>query len=875
MDDTILKIALAGLMHDIGKFAERAGFEANAEFLNNNAGLYQPYIESQKRHSHRHAVYTAAFLDYFNEHLPSQLSKASWGLGDTFANLAAGHHKPETPLQWIIAMADRISSGFDRQQFEEYNKSIPIKDYKKTRLLSIFEQVDPDKNNTDSPGLNKPDLKYRYRLKALSPDSIFPEEASVETAQSAEEEYQELLLGFKESLSRIAHKRENISLWYEHFDSLLCNYISHIPAATVGNVIHDVSLYDHSRATAAIAAALYRYHVDSGSLNTEDIKDYFPKKFLIISADFYGIQDFIFSEGGESAKGRAKMLRGRSFMVSLFSELAAHYFCDLLQLPVTSVLLNAAGKFTIICHNTPEARKSVLAAKERINQWLFDRFYGENSIGVSLVEAAPTDFANNKNKCFSDLWEKLGRKVEREKYNRIDLNKYGGAVTGYLESFDSNLDQSLCHYCGKRPSTVKAMIATEVEGKNSCNICKDQKFLGENIVKRNRLAITTVDADIKGSTEKLTEPIFGRYQVCFTTGLLNELARDNSLLRYWQISERNADSDSGVITQKYIGGYVPVYTEEDLMDDRLVAGRKSDARKEEMIDQVKEGVPKTFHHLACKARVFSSGNDKKSSGIEALGILKADVDNLGLVFSCGLPKKQLTLSRLATMSRQMNAFFSMYVPHCLKSKPEFSNIYTVFAGGDDLFLVGPWNSITDFASKLNDKFRAYTCHNKNITISAGISLHKPGEPLKTFYELSELALETSKNTKGKNCLTVFGETVGWDELQKLIEIQNRLKHWLNDEVISKGMLYKFNHFQDMADRERRIKDIKGGITIDDVEACLWRPRFKYSVVRNVDKELEGKEKRQAIQDVMKATEWFDKYGGKIKIPLWRILYEMR
>ena len=59
---------------------------------------------------------------------------------DTFINLAAGHHKPQTPMQWIIAMADRISSGWDRAKFdEEYNRAITPPDYKKTRLLPIFE----------------------------------------------------------------------------------------------------------------------------------------------------------------------------------------------------------------------------------------------------------------------------------------------------------------------------------------------------------------------------------------------------------------------------------------------------------------------------------------------------------------------------------------------------------------------------------------------------------------------------------------------------------------------------------------------------------------------------------------------------------------
>lgn len=37
----------------------------------------------------------------------------------------------------------------------------------------------------------------------------------------------------------------------------------------------------------------------------------------------------------------------------------------------------------------------------------------------------------------------------------------------------------------------------------------------------------------------------------------------------------------------------------------------------------------------------------------------------------------------------MNFFFVVYLPHLLKTHPDFRDVYTVFAGGDDLFLIGP------------------------------------------------------------------------------------------------------------------------------------------------------------------------------------------
>jgi CRISPR-associated protein Csm1 len=67
-----------------------------------------------------------------------------------------------------------------------------------------------------------------------------------------------------------------------------------------------------------------------------------------VQGDFFGIQDFIFAEGGKTQKRAATLLRGRSFYVSLLSELAALKVLEALALPATSQVVNAAGKFLIV-----------------------------------------------------------------------------------------------------------------------------------------------------------------------------------------------------------------------------------------------------------------------------------------------------------------------------------------------------------------------------------------------------------------------------------------------------------------------------------------------------------------------------------------------
>ncbi|MBE0426421.1 MAG: type III-A CRISPR-associated protein Cas10/Csm1 [Nitrospirae bacterium] len=875
LDETIYKVAIAAFMHDIGKFAKRAGFNVSPEFLNNNADLYQPYIKEQNRHTHKHVVYTAAFIDHIEKLLPKQFNKGEWGLGDSFMNLAAGHHKPQTPMQWLIALADRVSSGFDRNEFENYNHEIGVKDFKKTRLFAIFESLSPDEV---PKGDNSEEYFFRYPLRELSPESIFPvkrDDYQLLDSNEQTKEYSDLFFNFVVSLEKLSHKN-NIPLWFEHFDSLFMIYASYIPSATVGRIIPDSSLYDHSKMTAALASALYLYHSGTDTLNTEKIKAYQDKKFLIVNGNFYGIQNFIFSEGGSTGKAAAKLLRGRSFAVSLLSELAADMLCRELGLTPASVILNAAGKFTIIAPNLQETKDKILAVEKEINDWLIRMYHGEASFGFSSNEASCDDFTINR---FDELWENLSRISERRKYRKIDIGKHGGAVADYLDQFNNDMNKKLCPFCGRRPSSPDAendrLLGDE---KSACNICRDHIYIGTNLVKARRLAVTTLSADIHG--DKLKEPIFGSYQVSLDiSGKLTELSRDGTLLKYWDISGSVNGTISKEVTAKFINGYVPKYTDKDETEDmleRLLHGSKSEKKKNELFDDIKDGNPKTLHHIAKMAlnRIQNSELEtkRKYTGIEALGVMKSDIDNLGLLFACGI--KQNNLSKMATLSRQTNHYFSIYLPYVLSIKEEFRDIYTVFAGGDDLFLIGPWNRIIDFASDINQSFREYVCDNSHVSISTGICINKPDEPVRTVSEKAEYAVKKSKANR-RDSITIFDEAIKWKEFGELRGIKSVIESWLSKSYINNAMLFRMNHFLNMAKQEKALLAGKRAIDFDEMECLKWKSMFKYNLARNIGKGLKGDEKEKAIREVEKAADWLINYGGAMKIPIWQIIYNQR
>lgn len=846
MDETTLKMAMSGFFHDMGKFCGRAVFGISRTEINEHRGDFLP-SNDHGGYSHEHALFTAEFIERFKEYLPVQLNKNTWGEGDSFIRLAAAHHKPDSAMEWIITEADRLSNGMDRKDYDEAeSEGVNIKDFEKTRLVPILEAIDYD---NPKQSLTRDVFKSAYPLEALSHASIFPRSKNlVEPADAAKakQEYQKLFDGFIEELKHLAHV-ETIELWFEHFESLMMRYTSAIPSARVKSTIPDVSLYDHLRTTSALSSALYLFHTEQGTLNLDAIKNEQENKFLLISADFSGIQNFIFNGFGDTRKYRSKLLRGRSFYVSLMTELAADMICREIGLPFTSVILNAGGKLTLLAPNTDKAKAAYKKVTSDIEAWLVKRTYGETSIIFSEVTASPADFIHGS---FHNLQSEIIEQQTLKKYRRFDLETFGGVVTDYFS--DEENEKKICMFCGKRPGRFKK------NDKPICALCSDHLMMGEKLVKNNGIAV------LLDSSNMLREPLFGRYQIMFSENDLNKEASAGKLIRFWrtEIGEKGKNRFS----LKLINGYVPIYSKEDEYDDRL---SKSDDEDEKItID-----APKTLNHIAEKA-LFSLGSGK-CAGVDALGVLKADVDNLGLIMACGQSEKYYSVSRAATLSRQMNNFFAVYLPWFLENSDLYMDVYTVFAGGDDLFLIGPWNKMTDLAAELDKSFREYACANNKIHFSAGISVHKSHTPVDKMAEAAENALKESKKHKEKERLTVFDETVTWSELESLNQTTEKFSRWLKEEALSSVMLYKLNKFIEMAAMEKRILT-SGLLHINSMDCTKWRALLAYSTERNVGKKLSKEQKAALVKEIhANLADWLNIYGGKLRIPLWTLQYNLR
>lgn len=885
--DATTRVALSAYLHDLGKLAERANIDHEGR-LDAHKTLYCPWQDNGGYHSHIHAAYTGIAWDaieatgHFPElrgNCPPFVSiETDANLPDSVVNAAAAHHKPDTFLQWVVATADRVASGFERDEFDKQYNSVRERDnHYRARLLTLFEQIDKGE-------IEEGMLAWRYPLEPLSPQSLFPQSDCTPTDDAtARAQYHRLWDALLNGLKQIPLLHcANLPLWLDHFDALWLTVCHAIPAATAFGVKPEVSLYDHSKATAALAAALWRWHHEQGKETVADLKNgWDEEKFLLIQGDFFGIQNFIFAEGGETNKHAHKLLRGRSFQVSLLTECASLTLLDKLSLPPTSQIINAAGKFLIVAPNTAQAHEAVENARRTFNDWCLRHTYGEIGIGLAVTPASCNDFVQKR---FKELTTRLFEALDITKLRRFDLCNAKSPIifSDFLHRFNSEL--GVCKINGRYPAE------SDSPGYAVSHLARDQIEIGKALTQHARVLISR-DADSL-KHKSLGLDYFG-WRITFVDDAdasdhYGQLVKERKLIRCWDFSP--PDEDGKVFdgfAKRFVNTYVPYFDQADK------ATSDKYARWQDEVDFDQKYPIKTLHHLACEDRQLKENEQWR--GEIALVTLKGDIDNLGLLFQKGLERP--TFAKWASLSRQVNLFFALWLPWFCehgkdsKSISRYINTYTVFAGGDDFFLIGPWRSTIALAGEMQQHFARYVV-NPGITFSIGMSMTQPKVPARHLARSAENALEQSKTYAGKkskgnsednslkNAVTLWHQTVNWQEWHTLLNKRlDKLETLLaeaesNGAKLSTGYLYDLLQLADKAERARLERK---------PEDSLWRSQLVYRTTRFIGERIKSNgdantnsRRRQLMEAInQEFTNALDDHQGAYRLPLSILLYSWR
>lgn len=872
--DRASRVAFAALVHDIGKFAQRADIENSRQKKDIHVQLYCPR-NAEGVSTHIHAAYTALGFDAM-EHWTPELIKGDvspfenvddLSETDSLNNVTGRHHHPSTLLQRIVFAADRAASGFEREALsaEEVEDKPGGLNHVITRQWSLFEEIRLDAPVGGAPKLRKP-------LQALSVRALFPQ-LGIESTNRKEalKQYQDLWQAFLRAGEEIPKSiRTDLPLWLDAFDTLWLTYTQAIPLATAFGARPDVSLYDHSKTTAAIATALWQWCEASGRHGADLLEGFESRSLwaeqtlLFVQGDFFGIQDFIFSGAARTQKKAAKILRGRSFYVSLLTEAAALRVLEELNLPPTSQIINAAGKFLIVAPNTQQVRDKIQLLREMFDAWFVDQTCAQAGLGVAVQAGCLNDLVGKR---FPLLQKSIFESLERAKLTRFDLfGKKDACGRSPVLAADYSLGP--CAWQGCWPAD-----RVDAEGYATCRITRDEIAVGEALVQADVLALLDAETPVSAlpaQARVLEGDVFG-YRPVFMTRreVLTWLKAESfcGVRRLWDFSMPESAEEVlwHGLSRRAINGYVPRAIDEfEFEGDARFSGLDFGEIGRERI------LP--FEWLARFSQSTTEQGDV--CGVAALCALKGDVDQLGRIFQSGLTsqkegkeQRSMNFAKMAALSREVNAFFSTVVPYLCVS--EFPRIYTVFAGGDDFSFIGPLDQTQKFATRLCSEFANYVGHNPEVHFSAGFAVVKPGMPIRRMSDTAENALEQAKNA-GRNSVGIYGHAISWQQWHRLCEIGQELEQIRRVYGFSTSYLYALFDILELAGRSH-----------EDPRAAIWRSRLYYRTTRwmqeavnsrRLSKEAVGAETTRILTLLV---QWLETHRDLLRIPLTNLFYQIR
>ena len=491
---------------------------------------------------------------------------------------------------------------------------------------------------------------------------------------------------------------------YQTVFALLHKYTARIQASPQDP---DVSLYDFLRTTAAIAGCIAREGLYEADIDAQLIDDP-PEQDLcmLLKGDISGIQSFLYQVLSD---GAARQLRGRSFYLQLLTDTIAYWVLRKLDLPIVNLLLASGGHFYILAPYT-KASENLEKLQREISGKLWTLHQSDLSLILAGTPVTTGDFSPER---FSSKWYDVSNEVSKNKQKKwAELD----ADTMFTQLFKP----AMWPHDSSRPER------DDDEQKDLWQFAD----LGTKLRDTKHLIVFEVEEDTNADqhTWQSTMKAFG-WKV--------ELVK--KLPDFDKNHPSTPEAKSMLIYRLGDADFSP-QTWENLSvsyDFRLlpqVIGYRHD-REEAIAD---------YNYLA-----------NASDGVNWLGALRMDVDNLGTIFRDGLGKNA-TISRMATLSESIRLFFEGYVPKLCKDyndnpqeKQKKEILELIYAGGDDLFLVGGWSALPRIAKKIRDEFQCFATGN-HVTLSGGIFIEHQKFPAYQFAEKSGEAEHAAKELKRKN-----------------------------------------------------------------------------------------------------------------------------
>lgn len=520
-----------------------------------------------------------------------------------------------------------------------------------------------------------------------------------------------------------------------------------------------VGMFDAARVRAALALCLYD-EWKAGSWNGRTADQIrtgaaaLPAPFLLVVGGLSGIQDFIFDIPSRRA---SRSLKGRSSYVQLAADACARRLVDALDLRESSLLYNGGGSFVLLAPACGAAR--LIELREELGRALLPESL---ALALDWTSVSVADFEGAR---FGERWAAAHTRAQRRRYRRFQ--ELGTAV------FEPQPQRPRERDDAADPFAERTRELSLAAGLRWTRLVSDGGSADEGDLLRRLgygLELLRDDAPIAAAANAT---VFNRTDFA---GRFRDF--------------RFAVKD------------LPRYTRALL--ERLPPLEEGDD------DERQEGTIVQFADLSRMAG--------ERTGTRKLGVLKMDVDDLGELFSRGLPQETRTVTSLVALSRSVKWFFEGHLNEIIGrgtfrwigarpgegGEEAFApNLYPVFSGGDDFFVVGAWDAVFAFAFAVRESFRAFVGGHPGVTLSAALTVVDPKESVVRFAERADARLEEAKDADpGKDRVSVFDQVLRWSDFAQAAELRETLEILVKRKGESQNILQRV---QQSAEGHARIQ----------------------------------------------------------------------
>ena len=575
------------------------------------------------------------------------------------------------------------------------------------RLLSIFSLV-------QAPG-GEAVQQVQVPARPLSLETILPDEKDKGLPP------QELWARFVGEFGRLPKGDGR----FETFIHLFCKHAWAVPC-TYGEA--GVSLYEEFKALAALVYA-------SGGAQEP------ATEFLLVGGDIPGIQGFLYTL---TSKGAAKGLRGRSFFLQLLGDAVVRRLVGDLGLCSANVVYAAGGNFLMLV--PPESRGLLSEWQVQFNHDLLNVFEGDLYLALAWEPLPRSAVATHE---FADVRERLGARVATAKSRRFaEVVEEHGWELLFLPRGQGGLKE-YCQVCQREPRPGEKLVTETTEtGEvvSKCVQCHSFEELAHDIA-YDRLWMVVAEAD-----DEIRKEEGWRGLLAGLAGFAYRFEQEPPQVEGLEVAY--ALNDTGLRQGSAYGfRFVANVTPRIEQADRKWMQEHHPDLEVPSGERIKD-----FALMALQ-----------SQGIPRVGVLRMDVDNLGAVFSQYL---RGSMAQVSALSTGLDLFFAGHLNRvCRKMVKEGEHentLYVIYAGGDDLFVVGAWDRMPLLAERIREDFATYAGDNLYLTLSGGVTLEGRKFPL---YRAAERAGEAEGQAKGytrpdghdKDAFCFLGQVVGWEE----------------------------------------------------------------------------------------------------------------